>query len=88
MVVWVTFVGVVKHPFVKMVGNVKCTVIVTAEFVVYHYQFGVHVVIFVAQIVPQQNITALQIVVAEHHGGIDVFHPFFDPIDFLHEIDI
>ena len=88
VVIRITFVGVIKHPFMKMVGNVKCTVIITAEFVIYHHQFGIHVVIFVAQVMSEQNVTSLQVIVTKYHWGIDMFHPLFDPINFLHEVDI
>ena len=51
IIIRITFVCVVIHPFLKMIGNVKCSVVVAAKFIVDYYQFGIHVVICKGEIV-------------------------------------
>ena len=46
IVKWVRFVRVIKHPFVKMVGKVKSSVIVAAILIIDDHQFGIHIVIW------------------------------------------
>lgn len=64
--VWRLLVGVVVDPFTKMIGQVKSSVVIGAILKVNGYQ----AVGRVAGVIPQQNVTLLQVIVAKGHWRV------------------
>ena len=67
---WEIFVGVVVHPLAHVVGDVKSAVVVATELVVDEHELVV-VVLEALLAVADQDVPALNVVVAEHHGRMD-----------------